>query len=287
MNVINKEIRDLLSRWYDAETTRAEEARLEELLRSARDLPADLEKDKKLFLSLSSLAEVNEASEGRDAKDSRVSAFADIPDDLSAMISEALEAEIAKSSLQDEKAAKQPNRSVWFRRLGATAGIAAALIGGVLLLRPLFNAPVQSSLTAENLGSATNAESIAAVDSNAFVGTSLRDVDPGAESVNSGTTAGASKTHIARTKHRKARTRGISENPAVSPDDTSEDFGYLSEEEEARLMAGHYRVVSDEREAYAMVNTVFSRLEGHMIQEDYRLDGISAQYESEISNLYN
>jgi len=62
---------------------------------------------------------------------------------------------------------------------------------------------------------------------------------------------------------------------------------YLSEAEEQQLIADNYRVVRDEREADAILSSVFVRLEGSLMEESYRISDINAEYEMEMTKLYN
>ena len=66
----------------------------------------------------------------------------------------------------------------------------------------------------------------------------------------------------------------------------SDDDLYLSEEEE-RLVAANYHVVTDEREADAILTTVFVRLESGMTEENFRISDVRARYEMEVNDIYD
>lgn len=266
MNEIYNEIRSLLNRWYAAECTPAEERRLEELLLSAEDLPADLEADKALFLSLSEMAD--DYIEG------------DIPAEYVVRISEAIEAEIGNTTSAEtkEKAYVTPRRAIWFRRIAPTVGIAAALIGGILLLRPLINP--SGSAEPEKLASVAKPQPSVSPEVSA-----VGSVDDAVEPASPAEISVSGSAHLANAVEKGNTYPKVRKTPEERIDDEEEDYYYLSEEEEARLAADNYRVISDECEAYAMMNTVFSRLEGYVIQEGYRMEGVTAQYEAEVTKL--
>lgn len=99
-------IRKLLEKFYNAETTRAEELELTDFFSSAADLPADLEADRKVFAVMA-----------------EAQTFAEAPADLDAKIMSAVDASAA------------PRRSgLNLRRIFISISAVAAVVALVLLL---------------------------------------------------------------------------------------------------------------------------------------------------------
>ena len=71
------------------------------------------------------------------------------------------------------------------------------------------------------------------------------------------------------------------------PVETDDDDLYLSEEEEERLVAANYHVVTDEREANAILGAVFVRLKSGMTEESYKISDVKARYEMEMNDIYD
>lgn len=79
MNEYN-DIREILNRWYDGNTTPAEQQRLVDFFATDRELPADLEMEREMFRAMT------EAGED----------YAEMPLEVSRSINAALEVEMAR-----------------------------------------------------------------------------------------------------------------------------------------------------------------------------------------------
>ncbi|MDE6393174.1 MAG: hypothetical protein K2L59_07915 [Muribaculaceae bacterium] len=260
-----KEIREMIGRWYGGGTTPGEERRLVEFFSSATGLPEDLEAERALF------GAIGEVSDDLPA----------MPEEYSERVASAVEAEMAK-----ERTAIT-DRRLWRRRVIRVCGAAACLLAGILAVRTLTVPGHDVSSSGPAL--AVNEKS-AVSDSDKAEKTEIAvPVCPPAahEAIASAAPAPKEKRHRAGSKratgHRHAA-RHVDPTSDYAADDT--DI-YLSEAEEARLLAGNYHVVSDEREAEAIMGSVFARLEGNLAEEAYRVSDINAQYEMEITKLYN
>lgn len=85
-------------------------------------------------------------------------------------------------------------------------------------------------------------------------------------------------------RHDKASRHAVKHKP-VGTD--SDDDLYLSEEEEERLVAANYHVVTDEREANAILGAVFVRLKSGITEESYKISDVKARYEMEMNDIYD
>lgn len=112
------EIRELLDRYYDGNTTETEEMTLREYFTQDVDIPADLEADRLMFSNITASPEQ------------------EIPEGLN----ERLQAKIDEWNTA-EKAAKETRKRIRIPRLSVIAGIAASLLVlisiGIYLQRPI------------------------------------------------------------------------------------------------------------------------------------------------------
>lgn len=286
-----REIRLLLARYYDGTASQAETRRLEEFFAQCADLPADLEADRALFEAMAGIA----------------CEPVEIPAGLSSRIDAALEAEMARDRMADADessgtagAAAAPRHGVWRRRLLTAVAAAACLAAAVTTVRTLMYVPdISDSPRNEAIASAAdsarmNASLASAADAQAVDAQAVDTVAPAIAPT--GLTARAEKPAPAAARKKAARKARAVTAPEVDGDDSpdvieSERYpaemyaasGYEAEEE--RLIAANYHVVDDEREAYAIVNSIFSRLEGNMMREDNRLDDIGDSYEMEMTRI--
>lgn len=255
----------MIDRWYGGGTTPGEERRLVEFFSSATGLPEDLEAERSLF------GAIGEVSDNLPA----------MPEEYSERVASAVEAEMAK-----ERTAI-PDRRVWRRRVIRVCGAAACLLAGILAVRTLTVPGHDVSSSGPAL--AVNEKSAVSDSDKAEKPETAVTVCPPAahEAIASAAPAPKEKRHRTGAKRATARrhaARHVNQPSDYAADDTEM---YLSEAEEARLLAGNYHVVSDEREAEAIMGSVFARLEGNLAEEAYRVSDINAQYEMEITKLYN
>lgn len=253
-----KEIREILDRWYEGLTVPDEERRLLEFFSADLELPEDLEAERNMFRAIAAADETE----------------TDIPAGLAARIDSAIEAEMARERNAVASSSK------WRLRITAVCGAAACLMAGWLTIRTLVGTAPGLDNQSERMAVNAPAPSISHVKEAAAY-----TVEPEVEHTSVSEAKGnvkAKTVHSAR-KAVRARRHSVSDD-ADTPAD--EDM-FLSEAEEEQLIADNYHVVEDEREAYAILNSVFARLEGSMVEENYRIGDINAQYEMEMTKLYN
>lgn len=252
------EIRVLLGRYYSGSTDGEEERRLAEFFAGAGELPADLEADRALF--------------GAMALDE--SELPELPEEYGSRISEAVEAEMA---------AERGRRNVsaaWRRKLTAwgAAACVALLLASAAMFMFMHEEPKTQGVTAKVQGPALTAKTVR--------------VSEAAEAAEAA--PGAVKPQEKRNGRKGAVKPTV--KPAVkAPRNVAAGYEYDAGEsdyyaggydaEEERLMADNYRVVDDEREAYAIVSSIFSRLEGNMALESNRISEIRGDYEMEVEKL--
>lgn len=265
---VEQEIRELLGRWYAGGTSAEDERRLATLLAEAETLPGDLEADRALFSAIGE----------------EMSGEVEMPPEYSARIGEALQKEIDR-----ETAARF--RRMRFRRLAGIAGAAVILL---------------AVWTGTRFISGNN-DTDGDISSGKFARNEVRtpQVDPvvkplPAPEQKKEHSVIPSRSSASANLHGKKRPAptvpGIKKevDPAVpvhSPypadGESGEDILYLSREEEERLMAANYRVIDNEYEALATVNSTFSRIEGNIAEENFRIEEIYAQYRMQVDKLYN
>lgn len=256
-----KEIREILERWYAGQTSASEQHRLVEFFSAAEQLPPDMETERAMFLALAEAA----------------SAESEIPAGLARRIDDAVEAEIAR-----ERSARSGGMK-WRRRLLAACGAAACLMCGWLTLRVVTES--DNSGVSPDAFMAVNVPASPAAAPEATDTAEDKNEAP-SEPVSVAARQQSGRIASAGTRRKLKAVRTEIDRPMEETGDT-EEYGFLSEAEEARLMADNYHVVEDEREAYAILSSVFARLEGGMVEESYRIGDISDQYEMEMTKLYD
>lgn len=273
-----REIREKLDCWYAGVSTPDEERRLMELFAATAALPADLEADRRLFFAI------------HDAEEKPV----EMPAEYSVRIESALEAEIAREAM-----ARRGSPRLWRRRLLAAGGFAACLLAAWFGFRAIV-----PEITKEN-----EREHRANVEMPVKTNEQVAAVAPTAESQSESEQTESSSiatkpapAPLASANAKKSvahtvQSQQIKAQQVKAPEDYeygnrgdvtagwNEEEMYLSPEEEARLTAANYRVVDNEHEAYAIINSVFGRLEGNIARESYKTQDISMQYDMEVSKI--
>ena len=251
MNEYN-DIREILNRWYDGNTTPAEQQRLADFFATDRELPADLEMEREMFRAM--------AEAGED--------YAEMPVEVSERITAALEAEMAGERVERRK-------GFGWRRRAMTACAAAACMA-VILTIPFLKSS-DKAMIGDKAGMAvseTPDARRASTDTMLFMTPELpRAVAPAVEK----------ESRKLASAQKKASRLAVKCKPVETD---SDDDLYLSEEEE-RLVAANYHVVTDEREADAILSTVFVRLESGMTEENFRISDVRARYEMEVNDIYD
>lgn len=239
------QIRTLLDRWYGGESSPGDERMLTDFFASAVELPPDLESDRALFAAMSEAA----------------ADLPEIPAELDARITSAVETEMAR-----ERRVVKPAR--WRRILWAASGAAACLLAVVAAYhysgtqgvhgpspKPLIAQSVPSARPAPIAQPAPTAEPAP-----------IAQPAPSSEPSHRGATEGSAH---------KASPRKASQ-PAPEID---------TEVDTEALIAANYRVIEDEREADAILSSIFGRMEGNLAQETNRVEEISLEYDAEVNKL--
>lgn len=259
-----KEIRRLLGLYYEGSTSREEERRLASLFLTSDKLPEDLETDRKLFLSLAEVPDI------------------DMPDKYDAYIAEAIDKEINKDL----------RRGVWRRRFIVAASVAAVLLAAWMGIKALMpdspDAEIKPQVATITIPGQQQTALVPDT-SVAYSGIALVQTTPAipVKGKNIETHAlvkeKAEKESKAKIETKASKKNTVSPKPSVL--ESKDETYYLSAEEERQLEADNYRVVNDEREAYAIVNSVFSRLDGNIRESNYRIGDINEQYERVAAKL--
>lgn len=252
MNEYN-DIREILNRWYDGQSTPAEQQRLADFFATGRALPADLEMEREMFRAM--------AEAGED--------YAEMPLEVSRSINAALEVEMARE--------REPQRKGFGWRRRAMTACAAAACMAVVLTIPFLKSN-DKAMVGDKAGMAlseTPDVRPVSTDTMLFMTPELpRAVVPAVEK----------ESRKLASVHKKAPRHAVKHKPVETD---SDDDLYLSEEEEERLVAANYHVVTDEREADAILSTVFVRLESGMTEENFKISDVKSRYEMEMNDIYN
>lgn len=258
MNEYN-DIREILNRWYDGNTTPAEQQRLADFFASDKDLPADLEMEREMFRAMT------EAGED----------YAEMPLEVSRSINAALDAEMAGERVERRK-------GFGWRRRAMTACAAAACMAMILTI-PFLKSNDKAMIGDKSGMAVSETPDVrkASTDTMLFMTPELPRTEAPAVEKESRKLASA---HKKASRHDKASRDAVKHKPVETD---SDDDLYLSEEEEERLVAANYHVVTDEREANAILSTVFIRLESGMTEENFRISDVKSRYEMEMNDIYN
>lgn len=252
MNEYN-DIREILNRWYDGNTTPAEQQRLADFFATDRELPADLEMEREMFRAMT------EAGED----------YAEMPLEVSRSINAALEVEMARE--------REPQRKGFGWRRRAMTACAAAACMAVVLTIPFLKSS-DKAMVGDKAGMAVSETPDVrpvSTDTMLFMTPELpRTVAPAVEK----------ESRKLASVHKKAQRHAVKHKPVETD---SDDELYLSEEEEERLVAANYHVVTDEREANAILGAVFVRLKSGITEESYKISDVKARYEMEMNDIYD
>ena len=252
MNEYN-DIREILNRWYDGNTTPAEQQRLADFFATDRELPADLEMEREMFRAMT------EAGED----------YAEMPHDVSERINAAIEAEMA------EERGPQRKGFGWRRRAMTTCAAAACM--AVVLTIPFLKSD-DKAMVGDKPGMALSETPDAgpvSTDTMLFMTPEQpRAVAP----------AVRKESRKLASAQKKSSRKAVKRKPVET---YSDDDLYLSAEEEERLVAANCHVVTDEREANAILSTVFVRLESGMTEENFRISDVRTRYEMEMNDIYD
>lgn len=258
MNEYN-DIREILNRWYGGQSTPAEQQRLAYFFATDRELPADLEMEREMFRAMTEVGED----------------YAEMPHEVSERINAALDAEMAGERVERRK-------GFGWRRRAMTACAAAACMAVVLTI-PFLKSSDEAMVEDKAVMALSEAPDVtpASTDTMLFMTPELPQAVAPAVEKESRKLASAQKKD---SRHDKASRHTVKRKP-VNTD--SDDDLYLSAEEEERLVAANYHVVTDEREADAILSTVFVRLESGVTEENFRISDVRTRYEMEMNDIYD
>lgn len=250
MNDINQ-IRTLLDRWYGGESSPGDERMLSEFFASAGELPPDLEAARALFAAMSEAA----------------ADFPEIPAGLDARITSAVETEMAR-----ERRVARPAR--WRRILWAASGAAACLLAVVAAYNYSgtqdIHGPSRKPLIAQSVPSARPAP--------------IAQPAPTAQPVPTAEPAPIAQPAPSSEPSHRGATEGSAHK--ASPRKASQPAPEIDTEVDTEaLIAANYRVIEDEREADAILSSIFGRMEGNLAQETNRVEEISLEYDAEVNKL--
>lgn len=240
-----KDIRRLLDLYYQGETSVVEERQIVEYFESHENLPDDLIPDSYLFKSF-----YNKNSY--------------IPETVDEKIIKAIEEEFKKQT-------KSHNyRLIWY----ALSAVAACLIIGYIGLKifsPQNNTNSQIIPLLSEIANDKENNTDTTVTHFNLANYENKRVDK--QTI-------IKKDDIATTDS-KNKTRSTSISSSISKEEITvdEEPCYLTIEEEEQLEARNYRVVRDEDEAFVIMNSVFSQLDGKIKESNYRIVDISDKYE--------
>lgn len=252
MNEYN-DIREILNRWYDGNTTPAEQQWLADFFATDRELPADLEMEREMFRAM---AEAGEEC-------------AEMPLEVSRSINAALEVEMARE--------REPQRKGFGWRRRAMTACAAAACMAVVLTIPFLKSS-DKAMVGDKAGMAVSETPDVrpvSTDTMLLMTPELpRAVAPAVEK----------ESRKLASAQKKSSRKAVKRKPVETD---SDDDLYLSAEEEERLVAANYHVVTDEREADAILGAVFVRLKSGMTEESYKISDVKARYEMEMNDIYD
>lgn len=252
MNEYN-EIREILNRWYDGNTTPAEQQRLADFFATDRELPADLEMEREMFRAMTEAG----------------GEYAEMPLEVSRSINAALDTEMARE--------RRPQRKNFGWRRRAMTACAAAACMAVVLTIPFLKSS-DKAMVGDKAGMALSETPDAgpvSTDTMLFMTPEQpRAVAPAVEK----------ESRKLASAQKKSSRKAVKRKPVETDGD---DDLYLSEEEEERLVAANYHVVTDEREANAILGAVFVRLKSGITEESYKISDVKARYEMEMNDIYD
>ncbi|MDE7414670.1 MAG: hypothetical protein K2N05_12895 [Muribaculaceae bacterium] len=272
-NLDSNKIRALLDRWYSGLTSPEEERMLADMLASSTDLPSDLEADRKLF------SEINNAGK----------LFPEMPEVFSSRINEALEKEIAAE--REEVAAKAFSRIQWLK-IGRVAAAVAIFLGCAFVVMKMIDT-TQMDVAGDNMALVNGVEKKMDMSGDTLQNhyLALRSSHP--EVIKVASSKSDRKVGVGEgiVKQKRDKVEGPGKESRRLSDSNGQKDHYETDNhlslhpEEAKLISENYRVVRNQDEADAILNSIFSRLESNVSVETSKLSKINLDYDLEISKL--
>ncbi|MDE5791144.1 MAG: hypothetical protein K2H96_07955 [Muribaculaceae bacterium] len=273
----NNKIRALVGRWYSGLTTPEEDRMLANMLASSENLPPDLEADRKLFSELSLISE----------------ALPEMPEAYSLRINEALEKEMASERGNGLAGVFSRFHKGWIGRIavGVAVFFACAFFAMKMIDTPQMDVPGNNTALNginERAGKNMNMSDDSLQNHYLALHGSHLEAAKAASSAESAYKTVTKREIVKgtgkRVSDRNNNVKGIARSGHSEDYDASDDSHY-SQSDESGFIRDNYRVVSDQDEADAILNSIFSRLESNVAMERNKLSKIDLEYDSEMSRL--
>lgn len=254
------EIRRLLDRYYDGVSTREEELLLAQLFASTPDVPADMEADRQLFAL---------------ARDMQAEMIHAIPAESDARILSALEEEIQATSPAANEAVAT-GAEVFRKKRKAGAWVAAVAAVACLAGIVLMTRPVQPEK-----------QIIAANETNVADVTDVTEITDGADASDAAEVkAGDKKRSHCRGNSKHYAGRQVSTNQrAGSAQDTEDSQTSVSAVAAEPKVAEGYRVITDPREAEAILCAVITDMNSNIAFEQAKVAAVCDEIAIRVDNL--
>ncbi|MDE6235870.1 MAG: hypothetical protein K2M56_08990 [Muribaculaceae bacterium] len=273
------EIRRLLRNWMEGLSSSDDEAYLYTLLEECGDtlrLPEDMRRDAELFLSMAALGkETFKDVLTEDFLAEEGDLFPGIPEEYANRINAALEEEIARTGAVDRI---RRLRAVNIFRLGAACAIIIALTIGIFHIaydNPKEEASKYSAAIA--MDSKAEEDNHPTEENPPYEKMQIAEDSPRPE--NNSTTG--QKTPV-RNLVAKRVAAATTHHCSDYREDTASN---RTTEEEMKLQADGYQIVTDEGEAEAIMATLIMRMQNNLEPEMVRLSEINSRYQIEETNL--
>lgn len=265
----------MLRNWMEGLISSEDEAYLYTLLEEcggeARRLPEDMRRDAELFLSMSTLGK--ETFE--DVLTEEDDLFPEIPEEYANRINAALEEEIARTGASDRI---RRLRAVNIFRLGAACAIIIALTIGIFHIA--YDNPKEE---------ASKYSAAIAMDSKAEEDNHPTEENPPYEKIQIAEDAPRPENNSTTGQKTPVRTLVAKRVAAASTHhgsgDREDTASNRTTEEEMKLQADGYQIVTDEGEAEAILATLIMRMQNNLEPEMVRLSEINSRYQIEETNL--
>lgn len=274
------EIRRLLRNWMEGMISSEDEAYLYALLEECRgdtlQLPEDIRRDAELFLSMAALGKKTfDYGLTEDFLAEEDNLFPEIPEEYANRINAALEEEIARTGASDRI---RRLRAVNIFRLGAACAIIIALTIGIFHIA--YDNPKEE---------ASKYSAAIAMDSKAEEDNHPTEENPPYEKIQIAEDAPRPENNSTTGQKTPVRTLVAKRVAAATTRPCSghreETASNRTTEEEMKLQADGYQIVTDEGEAEAILATLIMRMQNNLEPEMVRLSEINSRYQIEETNL--
>lgn len=270
----------MLRNWMEGMISSEDEAYLYALLEECRgdtlQLPEDIRRDAELFLSMAALGKKTfDYGLTEDFLAEEDNLFPEIPEEYANRINAALEEEIARTGASDRI---RRLRAVNIFRLGAACAIIIALTIGIFHIA--YDNPKEE---------ASKYSAAIAMDSKAEEDNHPTEENPPYEKIQIAEDAPRPENNSTTGQKTPVRTLVAKRVAAASTHhgsgDREDTASNRTTEEEMKLQADGYQIVTDEGEAEAILATLIMRMQNNLEPEMVRLSEINSRYQIEETNL--